>query len=160
MSEFTVIETQEQFDAMVKERVDRARRTAIKETEEKYQDYASIKEQLEKKDTEVSTLRKTVADLESKGKDSGKELADMTAKLTATQNSLMKIKVATAVGLPSDLADRLTGENEEEMTEDAKKIKALMGNTHKAPPLATKETGGTGNSKREALRGMLHENRE
>ena len=44
--EFTPIESQEQFDAMVKERVERAKKSAAKEFETQLKDLEGIKEQL------------------------------------------------------------------------------------------------------------------
>ena len=47
MSEFTVIETQEQLDKVIGERIRRAEESAAAKAAEKYQDYSAVKTQNE-----------------------------------------------------------------------------------------------------------------
>ena len=135
MADFTPIETQEQFDARVKDRIARAERAAA----EKYSDYDTIKgqntdltnqiaqltEQI-KKQTETSNGNKTVVD-------------DLTAKVQAYETASVKTKIALELGLPYQMADRLTGDNEDAIRKDAENMIALIGKNKQAPPLGDPE---------------------
>ena len=61
-----------------------------------------------------------------------KELAEM--KLKA-----LKTKVAMDAGLPADLADRLTGDDEDALKADAEKLASFVGSKKVAPSFKTEE---------------------
>ena len=50
------------------------------------------------------------------------------------------MRVAHETGLPYEMADRLTGSNEEEIKKDAESLVKLIGNQNKIPPLANHDT--------------------
>ena len=72
--EFTQIETQEQFDAMVKDRVERAKSAGAKEARKEFEtqlkDLESIKDQLTSKDSEIEALKAKITDFEGAKKTS------------------------------------------------------------------------------------------
>lgn len=57
------------------------------------------------------------------------QLATATAAATAAQTSALRFQVAAAKGLPPELAGRLQGATEAELTEDADKLVALIPGT-------------------------------
>lgn len=131
--EFTPIETQEQFDAMVKERVERAKKSTAKEFETQLKDLESIKEQLTSKDAEVEALKAKITDFESQKKSSEESIQSMQKELSEVKLKALKSKIAMDAGLPADLAERLTGEDEETLKADAEKLASLVGSRKVAP---------------------------
>lgn len=118
--EFKAIITQEELDEVIKDRLKRERDKLSKEVEEKYKDYDSLREEL------------------SKAKESSAELETLQKKLQAYEKAEMKRKVAMEYKIPYDLADRIQGDDEESMAEDAKSLQAYF--KKEAPPLRNTET--------------------
>lgn len=111
MPEFKPIETQEALDAIIKDRIERAKKSAADETAKKYEGYLSPDDV--KKHTDQITV------LTDKLKESETKIADLTAKNSAYEIASVKTKIAHEVGLPYELADRLSGTTEEEIRKDA-----------------------------------------
>ncbi len=120
--EFTPITTQEAFDAASAPRLQRERATAIKP----YADYDDIKR-------ERDTLRTDKDNLAA-------QLADANGKIKRYETASVKTRIAHDKGLPYEMADRLAGETEEEISADADRLVKIIGATHEpAPPLADPE---------------------
>lgn len=118
MTDFKPIETQEEFNAKVAERIERAKATAQKEVAEiqaRYDDMAKqvteLNAQLTAKDELLGTNNKT--------------LEELSAKVQQYETASVKTKVALEAGIPYELADRLTGTTEEEIREDARRFAAF-----------------------------------
>lgn len=79
-------------------------------------------EKIRKLNSEAAALRKRAKEAEEKAK--GAE--DSGARVTALEAENMRLKVAVKLGgaLPDDLVERLRGETEDEMLEDAEKMLA------------------------------------
>ena len=137
--EFTPIETQEQFDAMVKDRVERAKKSAAKEFETQLKDLEQLKESVTAKETEIGTLKAKITDLEAEKKTSGESYQSMQKELSAVKLSALKQRIAIDAGIPLEMADRLNGEDEESIKEDAEKVKGFLGAKHVAPSFKTEE---------------------
>ncbi|MBP5362863.1 MAG: DUF4355 domain-containing protein [Ruminococcus sp.] len=127
--EFKVIETQEAFDAAIKTRLERNTRTVTEEVTKKYEGYISPDEA--KKATEqIETLTKEL--------EAGKAIIEeLTAKNSAYEINSVKMKIAQEYGLPSELADRINGSNEEEMKKDAESLAAFIKPSHQPRPRST-----------------------
>lgn len=124
---FETIETQEQFDELVKERIARAKESARKEVEAELSELATLKKEREAdkktgaEQTElIEALRK---ELEAE-KQNTTDLHGTVARLEAEQR---KMKIAREVGLPYEMACRLTGDTEDELRKDAEGLKGLFG---------------------------------
>lgn len=148
MSDFKVIETQEQFDAVISERLKREREVVRKEYEgylspdeigEKYKDYLSPEQ----------------AEGKYKGYLSPEEAAKKDAEIKRHETNSLKVKIAQETGIPYELAGRLSGDNEESIRKDAETVAKYLKKT-RVPPLKSTEEP-TGNSKKEALRKTLSE---
>lgn len=137
--EFVAIETQEQFDAMVKDRVERAKKSAAKEFETQLKDLEQLKESVTAKETEIGTLKAKITDLEAEKKTNGESYQSMQKELSQVKLSALKQRIAIDAGIPLEMADRLNGEDEESIKEDAEKVKGFWGAKHVAPSFKTEE---------------------
>ena len=110
MSEFKPIETQEAFDAAIKERLERAKKTVTDEVKKQYEGWISP-DDAKKSADEIAGLKTQVADL--------------TAKNAAAELSALRTRIAHETGLPYELADRLRGEDEKAIRADAEAFSKL-----------------------------------
>lgn len=133
--EFKIIETQEELDNVIKDRLAR-QKEAI---ESQYQDYEEIKKRKEELETEVGVLNETIKATNDKYANRDKDLSELNAKLKDYEMSSMKTKVALQYGIPYDLADRLVGEDEESLTKDAEKLASLVKQKEPIAPLKNVE---------------------
>ena len=125
--EFTPIESQEQFDAMVKDRVERAKKSAQKEFETQLKDLESIKTQMTEKENELNSLRQKIADMDGENKTKEESYQSMLKELSTVKLDALKQKIAIEEGIPLEMANRLNGEDDESIRNDAKTIKGFMG---------------------------------
>ena len=152
--DFKVIETQEDFDKAIQKRIARAEREAA----EKYQDYLAP-DQIEKLKKEyeakLQQAEESLKDANEKIASHDQIVADLTKRATVAEGKLLKNRIANESGVPYELADRLVGNNEEELKADAEKLASFLG-PKAAPPLRTSETGANTNNKSSAdLTAML-----
>lgn len=108
MPEFKVINTQEEFDAAIKDRLERERQKATAP----FADYEQIK-------NDLATLRK-----QSGEKDT--TIAQLQKDLQSAKTDLAKTRIALEKGLPQELASRLTGETEDDLRKDADTLAQLF----------------------------------
>lgn len=125
--EFKSIETQEAFDAAIKSRLERNTRTVTDEVTKKFEGYMSP-DAVAKNN---SNYEKQIADLNEKLKGNDATIADLTAKNKAYEISSEKMRIANEVGIPLELADKLSGETAEEIKADAEKLAKY---THRVQP--------------------------
>lgn len=138
MANFTVIETQEELDRIIGERLKREREA----TEKKYADFDALKEkaakydELAKKDYDgqIKSLQEklTAADTKLAAHDS--TVSDLTARAIKAETSLLKTRIAHESGVPLELAGRLVGETEEDIRKDAESFASYLA-PKSAPPL-------------------------
>lgn len=124
MAEFTPIATQEEFDALIKDRIERAKESTRKE----FADYEALKTTVTAKENEIAKLKEKAAANKA-------QLDDLAAKLSASETASAKTRICAEYGLPFDLCGRLNGTTEEEIRKDAETLVSLFGKTQKAPPL-------------------------
>ena len=140
--EFTPIESQEQFDAMVKERLDRKEKSVRKEFETQLKDLEAFKSQVTEKETEITALRQKIADMDGENKTKEESYQSMQKELSKVKLDALKQRIAREVGVPYEMADRLNGEDEESIRSDAEAVKGLMG-SHKVAPSFNNEAAST-----------------
>lgn len=131
MTEFKVIETQEQLDAIIKSRLDREKA--------KYSDYDTLAEKIKNLETENTNLKQTITDKETSESSTASKIADLEKDVTAWKQKSLKQQIAMKNGLPFDLADRLQGDTEESLNEDAERLASLVSVKNYTQPLADKE---------------------
>lgn len=131
MTEFKVIETQEQLDAIIKTRLDREKA--------KYSDYDTLSEKIKKLETENTSLKQTITDKETSESTTASKIADLEKDVATWKQKSLKQQIAMKNGLPFDLADRLQGDSEESLNEDAERLASLVNVKNYTQPLADKE---------------------
>lgn len=147
MGDFTPIETQEQLDSIIGERLKRDRETQAK----KYEGFISPDDYTKKcteYDNTISGLQKAIED----GKATATELEAAKAKIKNYEIGSVKTKVAHECGLPYEMAERLRGETEEDIRKDAEALKGMFPKKP-APPLRSDEP--TVDSNRAAMKKLL-----
>ena len=147
MPEFKPIETQEALDAIIKDRIDRAKKSAADETAKKYEGWLSP-DDAKKHTDQIAALNAKIADSDAK-------IADLTAKNSAYEISSVKMKIAHETGLPYELADRLSGTTEEEIRKDADAL-AKFAAPRQATPGFSSETP-VGSTADAAYRALAHD---
>lgn len=129
MGEFKKIETQEEFDAIIKERLERERKTLL----EKYSDYDGLKKKSEEYDAEISKLSQANKDYETKVSDFNKQINELNSKIKGYETDSAKTRIALEKGLPFEFAKRLNGTTEEEIAKDAEEMAKFIGKEPSAP---------------------------
>jgi hypothetical protein len=126
MSEFKTIETQEELDNIIKDRLSRNTKTVTAEVTKQFEGYISPDEQ--------AKLTKKVDDLKAELTKKDNTIADLKAKNTAYETASVKTKIAREYGIPEELADRLSGTNEEEYKADAEVLSQFISASHVKDP--------------------------
>lgn len=119
---FKVIETQEQLDAIIGERVKRAEKLAEEKAAEKYADYNSLQDKVKTYEQQVADLSDQLKQGESKLSESMTAREGLEAKVKEFESASLRTKVALETGLPYQLAEKLSGDDEEAIRADAKKL--------------------------------------
>lgn len=148
--EFEVITTQEQFNARLGERLKRESDKYSKQIEELTAKNTEYESQMTALRNQLDEANKLVANHKS-------ELEERDKKIKAYEASSVKMRIAREIGLPYELAERLSGDTEDAIRTDAETLKGYF-STPKVQPLATTESGGESEDAR--LKNMLHKLRE
>lgn len=152
MSDFTPIETQEDFDKAIQKRLAQKDR----ELAEQYKDYLSpdkanaLKDEYEKK---LADINESLTKANETIKSHDQIVSELTTRATKAEADLLKSRIAHESGVPFELAGRLVGSNEEELKADAQQFASFLA-PRQAPPLSTGETG-SGNNANAGLAKML-----
>lgn len=130
--EFEPVTTQEQLDKIVNAKLEENTNAVTKQ----FEGYVSPADMAEK----VKGYETTIADLMAKGK--------------AAEQSLFRVRAAQEYGLPAELSDRLSGEDEKSIRADAEKMSKYFKAAHNAPDFRA-EGDPSKNSAENALRRTL-----
>ena len=147
MADFKVINTQEEFDAAIQQRLDRERA--------KYSDYETLQEKARRYDElAAKDYEKTLADVRSQLNAANGKVKELTGRAEQAEAQLLKGRVAHEYRLPFELADRLSGSTEDELRKDAETLSRYMGQARTAPLASTEPVAEDAN--KAALRTALH----
>jgi len=130
---FKVIETQEQLDAIIGERLSRER----SKFEDKFKDYISpdqLADKTKELTDQIAGLTGQLNDADGKYKDYESKLAERDATIKKYETDSVKTRCLVAAGLSTDFIGRVQGETEEDIQKDVEALKGLVGN-RQAPPL-------------------------
>lgn len=152
MSDFKVIETQEQLDAIISERIKRERETLGK----KYECYLSPDDYATKAseyDTKIGDLTKQLEEANGKIANHDKAIAERDTKIKAYETDSVKTRIAHELGLSYDAINFLKGEDEDAIRKSAESLKALVGSSITAPLASTEPSAS--NAEDAALKNTL-----
>ena len=161
MADFTpiTINSQEELNRMFGERAEAARRGERERLEKQYAGFDDFKAKAEKYDADVKALNEKITGLEGEKTTSAAKISELEGKVREYETSSVKMRIARECGLPAELADRLSGEDEKAMRTDAEALAKLIKGQNVAP--IYKPTGEGGNDGKDAaLRSLLHKVRE
>lgn len=146
-NEFTVIETQEQLDSILKGRLEREAKKHSEAT-------AGLQ-------SEIETLKSTNAELSARIKDYDEKYSGIDEKIATMQNTIktyesdsVKTRVAREFGIPYEMRDRLRGETEDEIRADAETFKKLIPQNQPIPK-STEVVPTEENDRTEAYKKLL-----
>lgn len=132
MADFKPIATQEELDAIISER--------IRAETEKFADYDALKE----KAGQYDGLQQEMETLKQELKTGRQTVSSLEKRAETAENTLLRLKVAHANNIPFEMAERLKGSTEEELTADAQTLSKFV--TPPTPPavapLASTEPSG------------------
>lgn len=139
MSEFKVIETQEQLDSIIVDRVKRAKESEAKKFEgwKSPEDIEGLTKELTDK---VKALEDAAAETQKQIEAKDQQIAEGNKYRT----DLEKTRIALKAGLDIKYADRLRGENTEEWEADAKELAKDFAAASKAVPVGNYEPSRMG----------------
>ncbi|MFQ9974290.1 hypothetical protein [Coprobacillus cateniformis] len=150
--EFKAITTQEEFEARLAERLEQKERSVKKQFEgyvspEQFEGYVSPQE-LENLKQEYENK---IGALESSRSELNGKLQNYETKIAEYESDSVKTRIAMEMGIPLELKDRLKGQNEDELREDAR---LLASYSTPIAPLVTPADDGY-NSEDEAYKKMV-----
>ena len=131
MGEFNPINTQEEFDAKIKDRLARERESITK----KYEGWVSPEDHAKS----LEDYQKQIAEITASHSQDSETIKTLTAQVKSFETANLKSKVAYELGLPYGMSSRITGETEEEIRKDAQSLKDLIGTSKPQAPQATTE---------------------
>lgn len=136
MADFTPINTQEELNNIIGERLRRERETVTREVTQKFEQQITEKDgEIAKYKTDMEALNQQLTD--ANGKISG--IPALEEKIRGYERASVKSRVAREVGIPYELAERLSGETEEDIRKDAEGMRKLIGTMKPGAPLANGE---------------------
>lgn len=151
MADFTVIETQEQFDAAIKDRLGREKAKFA----EQLAGYDETKAKLSDAEKQIADLTEALTAANEKVSGFNEQIAERDKKIADYATRAAKTQIAHEMGLSFDAIDFLKGETEDDIRKSAESLKNLVG-VQKVAPLASND-GANLDPKEAALRGMLQD---
>lgn len=150
MSEFKVIETQEQLNEIIKKRLEREKL--------KVADYDDLAEKVKNLEADNLNLKNTIKTYKENEGTNLTKISELEKTVSGWEHKALKQKVAISHNLPFDLASRLVGDSEESLNEDAERLASLVNlsksTTQYTQPLADPEQNV--NATDAAWKGMLN----
>lgn len=140
MGEFQPITNQEEFDAKIKERLERERNSVTKQ----FANWISPEDNAK----QVADYQKQIEEIKASHSEDSKTIETLTTRVKAYETAEIRSRVAHEMGLPYGMASRINGETEEEIRKDAQSLKDLIGTSKPQAPQATTEPRLTQNSEK------------
>lgn len=131
MGDFNPINTQEEFDAKIKDRLARERDSITK----KYEGWISPDDHAKS----LADYQKQIDEINASHSQDSETIKTLTAQVKSFETANLKSKVAYELGLPYGMSSRIAGETEEEIRKDAQSLKDLIGTSKPQAPQATTE---------------------
>lgn len=132
MSDFKVIESQEELDRILKDRLERAEKKAKEEMQGLIDSLKSENAGLKEENTNYQKQLEGI-------KEKDVTISTLEGKIESYKKAELRRKVAIENNIPYKLADRIVGDDEESMAEDAKRLAEFVGKKDHVPPLRNYE---------------------
>lgn len=123
MADFIKIETQEEFDARIKDRLERERSKFQAEIDKAN----GLQSRIEELTREKTTWGQEKNGLDAKIQELTGKLSEANGRIKAAELDAKRLDIALAAGLPLELRGRLQGSNEEELKKDAEALVEIFG---------------------------------
>ena len=153
MGEFTPINTQEELDRVLASRLQRERDTIT----------GKFQAQITERDEKITGFESTIKDLnkqiETLNGQTGR-VAELEAKVREYETASVKTRIAREAGLPAELADRLSGADEDAMRADAESLAKLLKSQQTPAPMYRPNGEGANDGKDAALKDLLKKVRQ
>ena len=153
--EFKIIETQEDFDRAIQKRLAQK----DKEQAERYKDYlspddvTSLKSEYDKK---IQDLNEALKQANEKIAGNDQVVSELTDRAKTAESDLLKSRIAHESGVPFELANRLVGNNAEELKADAEKFASFLA-PKSAPPLRSADPATNKNGDMAAMLNQINQ---
>lgn len=138
---FTPIETQEQFNEAISERIEQAKRSARKEFEG-WVSPEAMQKQTEELSTQLTGLNDQIKVLTDEKTALETQLTEKDGTIAKYERDSVKTKIAREYGLSYEAIGFIQGEDEEAIRKSAETLKGLVESNQKpvpAPPLGNPE---------------------
>ena len=145
---FKPIETQEELDNIIKDRLKRERET----TQKRFEGWISPEDHQKALDD----ANKAFDDFKKTHEGDEQTIKDLTAKNKAYETASLKSRIAHEVGLSYEWISRIGGTDEKSIREDAESLKKLVGNGAQPIPTKNPEAGESYDTGKAALRSVLN----
>ena len=153
MGEFTPINTQEELDRVLASRLQRERDTIT----------GKFQAQITERDEKITGFESTIADLnkqiETLNGQTGR-ITELEAKVREYETASVKTRIAREAGLPAELADRLSGADEDAMRADAENLAKLLKSQQAPAPMYRPSGEDVNDGKDAALKDLLKKVRQ
>ena len=153
---FEAITTQEQLDGVIKDRLEREREkfAGFEDYKKKAGEYDELKKKANGYEATIADYKKAV-DGDDKTPGYKKQLEELKGKVKGYETSSVKMRIAHENGIPYELAERLSGDDEEAIKKDAESMAKFLKASGRRAPLASTEPEGGLDEKREAMKKRL-----
>lgn len=145
---FKAIESQEELDRIIKDRLVRERDAATK----RYEGWISPEDHQRALDDSTRAFD----EYKKAHEGDAAMIEDLKAKAAAYETESLKQKIAREVGLSYEWVSRISGTDEQTIRDDAESLKKLVGSGRSPIPTKTTENVGDTDSKTSAMRSVLN----
>lgn len=137
MSDFKVIETQEELNRVIGERLAREKEkfADYEELKQKAEAYDAIQNRVNELETENSNLKQLMENHAGEIEGYKTQISDFEKTVEGYKSDQLKVNIALRNGLPLDFANRLQGQSEEELNADAEKFAGIFSKSKVVAPL-------------------------
>lgn len=118
--------SQEELNSIISDRLN-------KEKEKYEKQISELNAKTESYEKQIATFTSQLEDVNKKAANYESEIKERDDKIHAYESQSVKMRVAHEVGIPYELADRLSGTTEEEIKADAESIKGLINLSNPMP---------------------------
>ncbi len=149
---FKTIETQEEFEEAIKDRLERQKSTLLKEYEGKeHEGYNALKEENEELKQKIIGLENQIENSE----ENKNKIEELSKKIKEYELNALKTKYAIENNIPVKFANRISGATEDEIKADAESLSEVFKTELPEPPLKNSEEKEDGDDL--SLKNMLKE---